>query len=151
MIFISYNCATHRDALCFILHMCILIKYSYVIHFSLILFDVAPLLSLHHPTTLGTDYPCTLPPTESTLPVASINGYVKLANNDYNSVMNAIATVGPLAINVDASTWHAYEGGVFNGCNQKNPDVNHVVVMVGYGEVGFFFFFGHFFIFYGNT
>ena len=34
--------------------------------------------------------------------------------------MNAIASIGPLSINVDASTWHAYEGGVFNGCNQVN-------------------------------
>jgi hypothetical protein len=33
-------------------------------------------------------------------------------------VMNAMATIGPLAINVDASTWHAYESGIFNGCNQ---------------------------------
>lgn len=71
--------------------------------------------------------------------MASIDGYIKLANNDYLSVMNAIATIGPLAINVDASTWHAYEGGIFNGCNQVNPDVNHVVVMVGYGEVRFIF------------
>ena len=93
----------------------------------------------------GTDYPCTLPSTESTLPVATIDGYVKLANNDYNSVMNAIASIGPLAINVDASTWHAYEGGIFNGCNQKNPDVNHVVVMVGYGEVSLLRFFNCFF------
>ena len=82
----------------------------------------------------GTDYDCKLPSTDSTQPVATIDGYVKLANNDYTSVMNAIASIGPLAINVDASTWHAYEGGIFNGCNQTTPDVNHVVVMVGYGE-----------------
>jgi cathepsin L len=67
--------------------------------------------------------------------VAKINGYVKLPNNDYNAVMNAVATIGPLAINVDASTWHAYESGIYNGCNQTTPDVNHVVVMIGYGEV----------------
>jgi hypothetical protein len=30
-------------------------------------------------------------------------------------------------INVDASSWHAYESGVFDGCNQTNPDINHVV------------------------
>lgn len=41
--------------------------------------------------------------------------------------------MGPIAINVDASTWHAYESGVFAGCNQASPDVNHVVVTVGYG------------------
>lgn len=81
----------------------------------------------------GVDYNCTLP-TNGNGAVASINGYTLLPNNDYEATMNAIATVGPLAINVDASTWHAYKGGIFNGCNQENPDVNHVVVLVGYGE-----------------
>lgn len=82
----------------------------------------------------GTDYACSLPSSEDTSPVAAIDGYVKLPNNNYTAVMNAIATVGPLAINVDASTWHAYDSGVYSGCNQETPDVNHVVVMVGYGE-----------------
>ena len=48
--------------------------------------------------------------------------------------MNAVATIGPIAISVDASEWHSYNGGVFNGCNQTNPDVNHVTVLVGYGS-----------------
>jgi len=39
----------------------------------------------------------------------------------------AIATVGPLTISVDASAWAAYESGVFDGCNQTNPDINHAV------------------------
>lgn len=38
-----------------------------------------------------------------------------------------------MAINVDASNWHAYESGVYAGCDAVNPDVNHVVVTVGYG------------------
>jgi len=81
----------------------------------------------------GVDEECKLSPGD-TSPVATIDGYVKLPDNNYTAVMNAIAQVGPLAINVDASTWHAYAGGVFNGCDQETPDVNHVVVMVGYGE-----------------
>lgn len=48
--------------------------------------------------------------------------------------MNAVATIGPIAISVDASEWHSYNGGVFNGCNQTTPDVNHVTVLVGYGS-----------------
>ena len=81
----------------------------------------------------GVDYNCTLP-AGGNGGVATINGYVLLPNNDYKATLNAVATYGPLAINVDASTWHAYKGGIFNGCNQANPDVNHVVVLVGYGE-----------------
>jgi hypothetical protein len=176
--------------------VCVSSLLTHVAHIAL------PLLRL-----VGKDYECSLPAADATTPVATIDGYIKLANNDYNSVMNAIATIGPLAINVDASTWHAYESGIFNGCNQvgftsfdvlvsrepapsavllrgaklgqccksalvlgsrrhriicsaalcivrvaplrlrlyvtklcamfsqESPDVNHVVVMVGYGEV----------------
>jgi cathepsin L len=81
----------------------------------------------------GQDYTCKTPPG-ATAPVAKIDGYVQLPNNDYKTLMNAVASIGPIAINVDASTWHAYEGGIFAGCNQASPDVNHVVVLVGYGE-----------------
>ena len=34
----------------------------------------------------------------------------------------------------DASSWGAYKGGIFNGCNQAKPDIDHAVVLVGYGE-----------------
>ncbi len=47
--------------------------------------------------------------------------------------MTALATTGPLAVNVDASSWSGYESGVFDGCNQQNPDIDHVVQLVGYG------------------
>lgn len=65
--------------------------------------------------------------------------------------MNAVATVGPVVISVDASTWSAYESGesiesqylyeyyniaslgIYNGCNQENPDIDHAVVLAGYG------------------
>ena len=30
--------------------------------------------------------------------------------------------------------WQNYESGLFNGCNQTNPDIDHNVVVVGYGE-----------------
>jgi cathepsin L len=39
-----------------------------------------------------------------------------------------------MTVNVDASLWHKYESGVFNGCSYSdNMDINHVVVLVGYG------------------
>jgi cathepsin L len=72
--------------------------------------------------------------TASTVPVASISGYVKLPENNYTALMNAIATVGPIAISVDASTWHSYSSGIFSACNQESPDINHAVQLVGYGE-----------------
>jgi len=69
-----------------------------------------------------------------TVPVASIDGFIKLPENNYTALMNAVATVGPIAVSVDASTWHSYSSGIFSGCNQENPDINHAVVLMGYGE-----------------
>ena len=48
--------------------------------------------------------------------------------------MNAVARIGPMDVSVDASTWSAYDSGIFNGCNQKNPDSDHAVVLMGYGS-----------------
>jgi len=63
----------------------------------------------------------------------SIKNWVNVPANEYDPVMTALAQVGPLAINVDASAWHDYESGVFTGCNMTSPDINHVVQLVGYG------------------
>ena len=47
--------------------------------------------------------------------------------------MNAVATVGPVAVSVDASSWSAYESGIYDGCDQETPDIDHAVVLAGYG------------------
>jgi cathepsin L len=65
--------------------------------------------------------------------VASATGYTLLERNSYDEIMTAVATVGPMAVNVDASIWHLYEEGVFDGCAQEDVDINHVVGLVGYG------------------
>lgn len=71
--------------------------------------------------------------TTTTKPVAVLKGYTKLPSNQYQPVIDTLATVGPLAINVDASAWRFYESGVFTGCNQTDSDIDHVVLLVGYG------------------
>ena len=49
--------------------------------------------------------------------------------------MEHLANVGPLAVSVDASLWHAYSGGVFADCAfDANIGLNHVVQLVGYGS-----------------
>lgn len=64
---------------------------------------------------------------------ATVDGYVKLPENNYTALMNAVATVGPMAISVDATGWGAYESGVYQIWNQNAPVINHAVVLVGYG------------------
>ena len=68
--------------------------------------------------------------------VASIEGYVGLEHNDYMGLLQAVATVGPVVVNVDASNWCLYQGGIFDESQFSNAttrDINHVVVVEGYG------------------
>jgi len=80
----------------------------------------------------GTNFQCTFN-NKTTPPFAKLTGYKNLPSNQYNPVLTAIATVGPLDITVDAGTWSFYESGVYDGCDQQNPDLDHAVQLVGYG------------------
>lgn len=78
----------------------------------------------------GTEPKC----NEDYTPYATISGYSAMLSQSYNVIMSAVATVGPLAISVDASSWSSYESGVYDGCNATNPDIDHAVQLVGYGS-----------------
>jgi len=80
----------------------------------------------------GKNEKCRFDPT-FTPPIANISSYHTLPQNKYLPLLNHVATKGPIAISVDASSWSSYASGVFDGCNQTNPDIDHAVVLVGYG------------------
>jgi len=80
----------------------------------------------------GVESACNLPAGQ--VSKVSITGYVKLVENSYYDLMNAVARIGPMDVSVDASAWDAYDSGIFNGCNQVNPDSDHAVVLMGYGS-----------------
>lgn len=63
-------------------------------------------------------------------PAATVTGYVRLPANNYTVLMNAVATLGPIAISVDAG-WMTYSSGVYKG--QCGSEIDHAVVLVGYG------------------
>ena len=70
--------------------------------------------------------------------VMGIGGWVALPSNDYLAVMNAVAKLGPLAVSVACHPWLGYSSGVFVGANfsegiEQATDVNHLVVLEGYG------------------
>ncbi len=46
----------------------------------------------------------------------------------------ALATLGPLSISVDAYQWQFYISGVFNNCHDS--EIDHAVLLVGYQEDG---------------
>jgi len=62
--------------------------------------------------------------------VAKFGSTVQLTTNDYNHLLQTVATVGPVTISVDASNWSFYKSGIMNDCG---PEINHAVVVVGYG------------------
>ena len=69
-------------------------------------------------------------------PLAYVSGFVSARGVDADFLMNAVATVGPVAVNVAATGMHSYTSGVYDGCSSASPqisDINHVVVVVGYG------------------
>lgn len=80
----------------------------------------------------GNDGVCSLTRTKPAR-VAKITDFIVLEENSYDALIDAVSTVGPIAISVDASSWSSYSGGIFDGCNQVNPDIDHAVVLVGYG------------------
>jgi len=77
----------------------------------------------------GSDGQC----DESAAKGAHLTSYVTLPANNYTALVWAVATVGPMGVNVAASPWFSYSSGVFDGCTFDDVDVNHVVQLVGYG------------------
>eukprot|EP01094_Clydonella_sp_ATCC50884_P011224 TRINITY_DN2101_c0_g1_i1.p1 TRINITY_DN2101_c0_g1~~TRINITY_DN2101_c0_g1_i1.p1 ORF type:complete len:389 (+),score=82.54 TRINITY_DN2101_c0_g1_i1:38-1168(+) len=87
-----------------------------------------PYVSYH-----GKDFECKVDATK-TPAAANVTGYTKVPTNQIDPLMQAVAMNGPIAISVDASAWSPYESGVFDGCNQTNPVIDHAVQLVGYGD-----------------
>ena len=81
----------------------------------------------------GTPLPPASPHHGGPMAVATVNGYTNTVSNNYESMMTTLATVGPMAISVDAGAWHDYESGVFDRGNHTNPDLDHLVQLIGYG------------------
>merc|ERR1712023_200555 len=58
---------------------------------------------------------------------------VDLPSNKLEPLMRTLVEKGPIAVSVDASAWHKYKGGVFDGCSKLFPTLDHAVLLVGYG------------------
>ncbi|XP_040570501.1 cathepsin L-like proteinase [Lepeophtheirus salmonis] len=72
--------------------------------------------------------------------IAHVRGYEVLPSNDMYSVMEHLATKGPLGASVYASRFRNYKSGVLNGCDfDSNININHAIQLIGYGtdnEIG---------------
>jgi cathepsin L len=65
---------------------------------------------------------------------ATDTGFVDVKSQDENDLQNAIATVGPVSVAIDASksTFHFYHSGVYNDPTCSSFQLDHGVLAVGY-------------------
>jgi len=67
---------------------------------------------------------------------ATIQGWTGVPQGDEEALLDAVATVGPVSIGVDASVgWQLYMGGIMRGllCSSNPNRMDHGVAIVGYG------------------
>jgi cathepsin L len=68
--------------------------------------------------------------------VQNSGGYVKLQENSAEALETAVATQGPIAVNV-AANWMRYGGGIFSGgCTGTSCTLDHIVAVYGYDKAG---------------
>jgi len=81
---------------------------------------------------VGKDQNCTF--NASTVG-ATVTGYVEVPSGNEDALQNAVATVGPVAVAIDAShsSFHFYETGVYYERHCSSHRLDHGVLAVGYG------------------
>jgi len=67
---------------------------------------------------------------------ATDKGYVDLPVGDEESLKGAVATIGPVTVAIDASQYgfQFYSHGIYHDKECDGNNVNHAVLVVGYGE-----------------
>ncbi|XP_031628230.1 cathepsin L1-like [Contarinia nasturtii] len=69
---------------------------------------------------------------------ATVDGYVKIPEGDERKLAEAIATIGPIAVDIDASdpTFQHYEGGIYQPkyCDTSDEYLHHAVLVIGYDQ-----------------
>ncbi|XP_032740441.1 cathepsin 8-like isoform X1 [Rattus rattus] len=68
---------------------------------------------------------------------ARIKGFSIISSTE-EALMNAVATIGPISVGIDASheSFTFYSGGIYYEPKCRNKTVNHAVLLVGYGYEG---------------
>lgn len=62
-----------------------------------------------------------------------MHGYNMLERNQAEPLMQALYTMGPVAVSASAGSWMDYQSGIFDDC-QADTVVDHAVTLYGYGS-----------------
>ncbi|XP_044758258.1 procathepsin L-like [Coccinella septempunctata] len=81
---------------------------------------------------IGADGSCA---AESSSVVTKISKIVKISPNDEDALQDAIASVGPISVAIDATeNLQRYKAGILDDNSCRNDTQNHAVLVVGYGR-----------------
>jgi len=64
---------------------------------------------------------------------ATVSNIQTIESGDEQALAKALASVGPISIAIDASNLQFYKGGVYADSNCSSSNLDHAVLLVGYG------------------
>lgn len=69
------------------------------------------------------------------VPGLSLSGYQELPSGNETLMKLALSAVGPLSVAIDASlaTFHSYNSGIYSDSQCSTTNINHAMLLVGYG------------------